>query len=93
MRRVRICAPNVWAISKEDIDFAHPIFGPYFMYCAPNLRLLPPPLLCFVEYVACKVILTSSDVRRIFSKKVLVSSGMISSLEEAIVFIACNTEL
>ena len=49
--------------------------------------------LFFVEYVDCKVILTSSDVRRIFSKKVLVSSGMISSLEEAIVFIACNTEL
>ena len=41
---MRICAPNVWAISKEDIDFAHPIFGAYFMYCAPNLILLPPPL-------------------------------------------------
>ena len=44
MRRVRICAPNIWAMSKENVDFAHPIFGPYFMYCAPNLRLLPPPL-------------------------------------------------
>ena len=31
-------------MSKENVDFAHPIFGPYFMYCAPNLRLLPPPL-------------------------------------------------
>ena len=44
VRRIRICAPNIWAISKEDIDFAQPIFGPYFMYCAPNLKLLPPPL-------------------------------------------------
>ena len=26
-------------------NFAHPIFGPYFMYCAPNFRLLPSPLL------------------------------------------------
>ena len=44
MRRVHICAPNVWALRKENVDFAYPIFGPYFMYCAPNLRLLPPPL-------------------------------------------------
>ena len=35
---------NVWAISKKNVDFAHPIFGPYFMICAPNLKLLPPPL-------------------------------------------------
>ena len=41
------CAPNVWAISKKNVDFAHPIFGPYFMICAPNLKLLPPPLNAF----------------------------------------------
>ena len=38
------CAPNLWAISNEYLDFAHPILGTYFMYCAPNVRLLPPPL-------------------------------------------------
>ena len=47
VRRVRICALNVWAISKKNVDFAHPIFGPYFMICAPNLKLLPPPLNAF----------------------------------------------
>ena len=41
---VPICAPNNWAMSKENVDFKQPIFGPYFMYCAPNVRLLPPPL-------------------------------------------------
>ena len=40
---VRICAPNVWAKAKEKLDFAHPIFGPCFMYCSPNIKLLPPP--------------------------------------------------
>ena len=45
VRRVRICAPNVFAMSKENRGFAHPIFGPYFMNCAPNIRLLPPPLI------------------------------------------------
>ena len=50
MRRVRICAPNILAMSKENVDFAHPIFGPYFMYCAPNLRLLPPPLRDVISY-------------------------------------------
>ena len=44
VHRVRICAPNIWALSKENVDFAHPIYGPYSMYCAPNLRLLSPPL-------------------------------------------------
>ena len=44
MLRVRKCAPNIWAMSQKNVDFAHPIFRPYFMYCAPNLRLLPPPL-------------------------------------------------
>ena len=44
MRRVRICAPNVWAMSRENMDFAHPIFEPYFMFCAPNIKLTPPPL-------------------------------------------------
>ena len=44
VRRVRICAPNVWAMSRENMDFAHPIFEPYFIYCAPNIKLLPPPL-------------------------------------------------
>ena len=42
--QVRICAPNILALSKENVDFVHPIFGPYKMYCAPNLRLLPLPL-------------------------------------------------
>ena len=41
---VRICSPNVWAVSKENVDFSHPLFGPYLMYYAPNLSLLPPPL-------------------------------------------------
>ena len=45
VRRVRICAPNVWAMSRENMDFAHPIFEPYFIYCAPNIKLLPPPLI------------------------------------------------
>ena len=35
----------------------------------------------------------SSEVLRMFSKKVLVSSGVMSSLEEAMVLMACNTEL
>ena len=42
---VAICAPNVWAMSKENLDFAHPIFEPYFMDCAQNIKLLPPPLI------------------------------------------------
>ena len=47
VRRVRICAPNVWAMSKENLDFAHPIFEPYLMscaVCAPIIKLHPPPL-------------------------------------------------
>ena len=44
MRRVRICAPNVLAMSRENMAFAHPIFEPYLMYCAPNIKLVPPPL-------------------------------------------------
>ena len=31
-------------MNNENLDFAHPIFWAYFMYCAPNIRLLPPPL-------------------------------------------------
>ena len=44
VRRVRNCAPNVWAMIRENVDFVHLIFGPYFVYCAPNIRLLPLPL-------------------------------------------------
>ena len=44
VRRVRNCTPKVWAMIKENVDFAGPIFGPYSMYCAPNATLLPPPL-------------------------------------------------
>ena len=50
VRRVRICAPNVWAMIKGNVDFAHPIFWPYFMHCAPNARLLPPPLMMLICY-------------------------------------------
>ena len=35
VRRVRICAPNVLAISKKNLDFAQPIFEPYFMFAHP----------------------------------------------------------
>ena len=31
-------------MSKESLDFAHLIFGPYLMHCAHNIRLLPPQL-------------------------------------------------
>ena len=37
-------APNVWAMSRENMDFAQQIFEPYFMHCTPNIKLLPPPL-------------------------------------------------
>ena len=36
--------PNVWAMTKENLDFAYPIFEPYLNYGAPNIRLLPTPL-------------------------------------------------
>ena len=49
-----------WALIKENVDYAHPIFWPYLMHCAPNIWLLPPPptqnhiclpcyLLCFMD--------------------------------------------
>ena len=41
---VRICAPDVWAMIKGYVDFAHPIFWTYFMDCAPNTIVLPLPL-------------------------------------------------
>ena len=44
MHMVRICAPNVLAVIRENVEFLHPIFEPYFMHCTPNARLLPPPL-------------------------------------------------
>ena len=31
VRRMRICAPNVWAIGKENLDFLHRIFELYFI--------------------------------------------------------------
>ena len=38
------CGAHPWAMSRENVDFANPIFGPYFMFSAPNIRLLPTPL-------------------------------------------------
>ena len=50
MRRVRICAPNVWAMIKANVDFTH-----YFMHCAPNTRLLQPPL--YFKILSCSTLL------------------------------------
>ena len=50
VRKMGIFAPNVLAKVMEIVDFAHPIFGPYSIYCAPSIRLLPPPLL-FVTFL------------------------------------------
>ena len=36
--RVRICAPNVRAMNKENLNFAHPIHEPYFMIAHPILN-------------------------------------------------------
>ena len=33
-----------WAMIRENVDFVHPIFWPYFIYCTPNIRPLPSPL-------------------------------------------------
>ena len=55
VRRVRICAPNIWATSKENAESAHPIFGSLVIYCAPNFAKLPPALNMYVtdiDYVA-----------------------------------------
>ena len=41
---MRICAPNILALTKENVHFVHPIFRYYFMFCAPNIRTFPPPL-------------------------------------------------
>ena len=34
---VRICASNIWAVSKENVDFAHPVFGPIIWIANPIL--------------------------------------------------------
>ena len=44
MRKVRICAPNIWVTSNENLGFAHPVFWPYVIGCAPNLQQILPPL-------------------------------------------------
>ena len=45
MRKVRICAPNIWVNSNENLGFAPPVFWPYVIDCAPNLQQVLPPLL------------------------------------------------
>ena len=42
--RVRICAPNVHAMTKKNLDFSHPIIVPCLIYSAPYFRLILPPL-------------------------------------------------
>ena len=39
---------------KENLEFAHPILGPYFINCAPNIRLLPS-LLVIEEFQNSKL--------------------------------------
>ena len=45
MRKVHICAPNIWVNSNENLGFAPPVFWPYVIDCAPNLQQILPPLL------------------------------------------------
>ena len=44
MRKVHICALNIWVTSNENLGFAHPVFWPYVIGCAPNLQQILPPL-------------------------------------------------
>merc|ERR1712218_101066 len=53
-RRVCICAPNT-TTRKENLDFSHPIFGFYFVYFVPNIRLLLPPLYLILFRGRCMV--------------------------------------
>ena len=39
---------------KENLEFAHPMLGPYFINCAPNIRLLPS-LLVIEEFQNSKL--------------------------------------
>ena len=50
MRKVRICAPNIWSTSKENPGFAQPLFWPYVIVCAPNLQQIPRPLLLTIHF-------------------------------------------
>ena len=57
MRKVRICAPNIWVNSNENLGFAPPVFWPYVIDCAPNLQQVLPPLssiLYFLKYQKCR---------------------------------------
>ena len=48
MRKVRICAPNIWVTSNENLGFAYlPSFWPHVVDCAPNLQQFLSPLSLF----------------------------------------------
>ena len=74
MRKVHICAPNIWVNSNENLDFAPPVFWPYVIDCAPNLQQVLPPL-----YNVVKNHLLVIGLVRSFSDGYIVMSSPIGS--------------
>ena len=63
MRKARICAPNIWVTSNENLGFAHPVFWPHVINCAPNLQQILPPL--FYKSKTEKIAFLSSQIQDI----------------------------